>query len=298
MTDEQKKLQKQVEYTPQNYVSQYDSQVKDLYGQLANRPKFEYNAEDDQMYKAYLDRYQQLGKQAMRDSAAQTAALTGGYGNSYGAAVGQQTYDQYMQGANDKALELYQMAYGQYQDEGEDLLRRYGLAADLEGQEYARYQDSLNRQNTEYAKLTSLISATGYMPGEAELKTANMDSGTAKALQMQWAAQYPQLAFNQGIIDAEDFYAMTGKYPAGYSQGGNWYAEDNSSTEHFKTSEARGFAESIANTGGDRALAIEAMYEAGNISKAQRDYLRDMYLQNRAPANETVSSTKRTGMTR
>ena len=44
----------------------------------------------------------QQGKQAMQDTMGQAAALTGGYGSTYGQAVGQQQYDAYLQNLNDE----------------------------------------------------------------------------------------------------------------------------------------------------------------------------------------------------
>ena len=93
------------------YTSPYDQKLKDLYDSIANQKPFTYNASEDELYQQYKDRYTQLGQQAMRDTMGQAAALTGGYGSSYGQAVGQQTYDQYMLGLNDKASEMYASAY-------------------------------------------------------------------------------------------------------------------------------------------------------------------------------------------
>ena len=101
------------------YSSPYDQQLQDLYKSITERKPFEYNASDDAMYQQYKDRYMQLGQEAMRDTMGQAAALTGGYGSSYGQAVGQQQYDQYMLGLNDKASELYAQAYQRYKDEGD-----------------------------------------------------------------------------------------------------------------------------------------------------------------------------------
>lgn len=73
----------------------------------------------------------------------QAAALTGGYGNSYAQTVGQQTYQGYLQGLNDKVPELYQLALGKYQMEGDELMNKYGLLADQEQRDYGRYRDTV-----------------------------------------------------------------------------------------------------------------------------------------------------------
>lgn len=234
MTEEEKKLQEvevpKVEYTANEYKSQYESQIKDLYDKISNKPAFDfnYNAADDALYNQYLDRYVQLGKQAMRDTMGQAAALTGGYGNSYGQGVAQQAYDRYIQGANDKLGEMadraYSIQYQQYQDENDALEKQYGMLNDLEAMDYAKYMDRVAAQGDAWNKLASIIPASGYMPSEAELMAANMTTEEAKALQMQWAAMYPQLAYNQGVIDEEQHFQMTGKYPIGYTKPGSGWS--------------------------------------------------------------------------
>jgi hypothetical protein len=71
----------------------------------------------------------------------QAAALTGGYGNSYAQGVGQQAYQGYLKGLNDKIPELYQMALDSYNREGDALMQQYGLLADQEASDYSRYTD-------------------------------------------------------------------------------------------------------------------------------------------------------------
>ena len=83
------------------YDSKYDEQLADLYNQITQRKPFEYSTDDDMLYQQYLQKYTQQGQQAMRDTMGQAAALTGGYGSSYGQAVGQQTYDAYLRQLND-----------------------------------------------------------------------------------------------------------------------------------------------------------------------------------------------------
>ena len=60
------------------YESPYAAQIDKTMEQVLNRPTFEYNAADDQMWQQYLDKYQQGGKLAMKSSMGQAAALTGG----------------------------------------------------------------------------------------------------------------------------------------------------------------------------------------------------------------------------
>lgn len=121
-----------------SYSTEYSNQLNDLYNQMANRAPFSYNANDDQMYQQYLARYQQMGKQAMQDTMGQTAALTGGYANSYAQNVGQQAYDSYLQQANDAVTDYYNMALGAYNAEGDRLGQLFNLAGTMDETYYNR----------------------------------------------------------------------------------------------------------------------------------------------------------------
>lgn len=121
----------------------YGKSMEDAMQKVLNREKFQYDLNGDALYQQYKDRYMQQGKQAMMDTMGQAAALTGGYGNSYAQTVGQQTYQGYLQGLNDKVPELYQLALDRYNQEGTDLLNQYGLLSDQYEKEYGRYRDDV-----------------------------------------------------------------------------------------------------------------------------------------------------------
>ena len=67
----------------------------------------------------------------MRDTMGQAAHLTGGYGSSYGQAVGQQQYDAYLQKLGDAMPELYGAAFKRWQAEGEAMSDQLGHATAL-----------------------------------------------------------------------------------------------------------------------------------------------------------------------
>lgn len=99
----------------------------DVLNQWMNRQPFQYDMNNDALYQHYKDQYMRQGRLAMQDTIGRASALTGGYGNSYATAAGQQQYNEYLAGLNDKALELSQMAYQRYQDEGDRLKDAYGM---------------------------------------------------------------------------------------------------------------------------------------------------------------------------
>ena len=129
---------------PGAYTSKWGAELDALYDKITNRDKFKYDVYDDPMYQQYKMQYQNLGRTAMMDTMGQAAALTGGYGSSYGQSVGQQTYDAYLQSLNEVVPELYGQAYQQYRDEGTDMLNQWGLLNDREQQDYTKYRDSVS----------------------------------------------------------------------------------------------------------------------------------------------------------
>lgn len=127
------------------YNATYEGQLKELYDQIVGRKKFKYDINTDMLYQQYRQQYQDLGRLSMQDTMGQAAGMTGGYGSSYSQAVGQQQYDAYLQRLNDIVPDLYAQAYQRYSDEGDALLKQYGLLGSLADREYEQYSDAYNR---------------------------------------------------------------------------------------------------------------------------------------------------------
>ena len=125
------------------YAGKFEAQLNDIYDKIQNREAFSYDVNADPLYQNYKDQYIQGGKLAMKDTMGQAAALTGGYGNTYGQQVGQQAYNAYLQNLSAVIPELYGMAYNQYKDEGDNLKDLYAMAGQQRDQEYGRYRDEL-----------------------------------------------------------------------------------------------------------------------------------------------------------
>lgn len=116
----------------------------DVMNKILNREKFSYNLNGDALYQQYKDKYVQQGKLAMADTMGQAAAMTGGYGNSYAASVGNQAYQASLQNLNDIVPELYQLAYDRYNQEGQDLYNQYGMLSNDRSTEYGMWGDKRN----------------------------------------------------------------------------------------------------------------------------------------------------------
>lgn len=136
------------------YANSYEDEIREVYDSIVNREKFTYDVNADALYNQYKDQYVSLGKLAMQDTMGQAAMLTGGYGNSYAASVGNQAYQSYLSQLNQVVPELYGMAYDRYRQEGQDLLNQYNMLGDMRDTEYNQYLNELNQywNNVNYYK--------------------------------------------------------------------------------------------------------------------------------------------------
>ena len=139
---------------PGDYSSQYAPQITQLYDKMMNRGQFKYDMDADPLWQQYKNSYMQTGRQAMQDTVGTMAALTGGYGNSYAQAAGQQQYQQYLLGLHDQLPALQQQAFARYQQEGQDIQNQLSIAQALDDTAYGRYRDALGEWKNErnYAK--------------------------------------------------------------------------------------------------------------------------------------------------
>ena len=131
------------------WTPRYEAEIQGLLSDISNRKGFSYDMNEDQMYQQYRDQYIREGQRAMKDTAAQTAALTGGYGSTYGAIAAQQGYDNYLAALNDRVPQLEQMAYGRYTDELADKYNQLGAYQTEENRLYGQYMDALGQYNTD-----------------------------------------------------------------------------------------------------------------------------------------------------
>lgn len=119
-------------YALKDDKSGYQATINALLGDIMGA-KFTYSAEDDPRYALA----QEYARDAMKNQMAESAALSGGYGNSYAATAGQQVYNDYMEQA---AYDLEDLAYSRFQDAQAERYNRLGLLRDLDETAYSRAQ--------------------------------------------------------------------------------------------------------------------------------------------------------------
>lgn len=285
---------------PDEFESKYEDQISSILDNIMNRPKFSYTSEDmvnDDLYKMYRDQYMRQGNLAMRDTMGNAAALTGGYGNTYASAAGQQAYDNYVAQLNNKALDFYDRAYQRYADEGQNLYNQMNVVTGLDNTDYQRYRDGVNdyyndlnyyngRYNQEY----------GYDYGEYQDRVAADQWAQEFAFQKQQAAQ------EQANWEAE----MALRRQAAASSGGGRGRSSRSSSKK-KSSSSRN-----TNTIGWQEahdIYISALNEKGQktadeiMNSLEKDGLVDMYKDQRQmealgpDAAEKVKKVLSTGLT-
>ena len=214
------------------YEATYDRQLEALYDEIVNRRPFSYNINEDALYQQYKDQYVAQGKLAMQDTMGQAAALTGGYGNSYGQNLGQQAYQGYLRQLNNIVPELYSLAQNRYDQEGQKLMNQYAMLGDMADTEYGRYQDRLNqyRQDLSYAQDQA---DTAYDRGYTNWYNAYQQQRDETA-DRQWQAEFDE---DKRRYDQEWAYAM-GKTGGSGGSGGKT-GDDKASLANY----VRGFAD-------------------------------------------------------
>lgn len=239
---------------PGQYVSPYGDRINELYEQYVNRGPFNYDFNADAIYQQYKDRYTQQGKQAMQDTMASAAGLTGGYGNSYAAAAGQQEYDRYLQGLNDVIPQLAQNAYEKWQAGGDDMIKQLQLMQGMDEDAYNRSRDQLQDYYTQL----------NYLAGQ-EGDAYNRDYG---AYQDALAAYQKDRA---QALDEAEFEAKYGYKPddANVSQG---YAAALRNAAQMTAQDALAYLTSMAQNGYITPEEADYIYQAelagGKLAKA------------------------------
>ena len=139
----EKLLSEQLQSKPQKTESTWQEQLKNIISEIANRKDFSYDMNGDALYQQYKDKYIQQGKMAMQDAMGQAAAMTGGYGNSYAATVGNQAYQAQLNNLNDIIPELYQMALDRHNLKTNEMYKEYAMLNDQVTADYNKYLDDL-----------------------------------------------------------------------------------------------------------------------------------------------------------
>ena len=242
---------------PGSWSDPYRDQYMGYLNQYENRDPFSYDFNSDALYQQYKDQYIQQGQMAMMDTMGQAAAMTGGYGNSYAQTVGQQAYNQQLNQLNAIMPELYDRAYGIYQQEGQDLLNMYNAYLGLSNQSYNQYLGEVDNYYKQLGAAQDYANALYNKEyGEWTDKT-KMDFDTWSA---NTGLSFDEWAAKTGIISDENNTLMNQKFQASENQKDrDFQSSENAKSQAFTAEQNRKNREAEIEAAAIKAAADQGM---------------------------------------
>jgi len=131
-------------------------QMQGYLKQIQDKGSYQFKPEESGLWQAYKDQYVNAGQRAMKDTMGQAAGLTGGYGNTYAQAAGQQQYNQYLTQLNAMLPQVAEQERAAWNADLDALYRQMDAAGDMYSRLYAKERDALADQRyadeLEYAR--------------------------------------------------------------------------------------------------------------------------------------------------
>jgi len=161
---------------PMAYQNPYATQQQQTLNNLLGQQPFNYDVNTDALYQQIKDNYIKQGRQAMMNTQGAAAALTGGYGNSYGAMAGQQAYQESLGNLSAQIPELYQLAYQKYLNGEQSQRQNLEALRGLDETEYGRYQAEVQQYDAKledaYKKVKAASGGSGLWSFDKLMKYA------------------------------------------------------------------------------------------------------------------------------
>lgn len=288
----------------------YSDKIKQLAAQIETTKDFQYDANMDPQYQAIKKQYEAAGKLAMKDTLAQSATLTGGYGNSYGQTAGQAVYNDYMKQANDTIPDLYAAAYNMHNDKINNMRDNLSMYQSLEDSEYNKKQNNianlLNRlqyyQGASTQEDEKALAMLEY--NLSQQKAANSGSGSGSGGSSKSSGSKKSKNTSSGGL---------GGGTAGFGLGNSGInnGDVNSMPESKNTEKSKNYGNILAQVdvkllapsngtsyGPEAALNfITQQYKKGNITEAEKEYLEDHVVTYSTKNNYTINTLKLTADT-
>lgn len=132
-------------YQSMSYQSPYAEQIKTMYDQIVNAPKFDPNSiYDTPEYSALESKYKRLGDTAMGDTMAQASSMTGGRLNSWATSAASQAKNSYNQQFTNLIPQMQANARANYDKEMNQRMGILDMLMGMDNTEYGRWSDDLN----------------------------------------------------------------------------------------------------------------------------------------------------------
>lgn len=163
-------------------------------------------------------------------------ALGSEYNRDFGNLRGQQAQAQVEQDRQIANIEAQYRLQVQQAIADNDLARAAALV-DEANNRVNQLSRAYQMQQEDLGNQAALLASGGDYSGYQNLFGLSDDQ--TGMLQTQWAAQNPDLAYQSGMIDPEQYHAITGKYPRGYGGGGGgrynkpWYERMKDERDEF-----------------------------------------------------------------
>lgn len=279
---------------PPGYSSKYRERLDGILGSILDRGDFKYSLNADPLYRQYREQYIKNGERAMEDTVGKVSALSGGYGSSYAATAGMQSYSNELSKLNSVALDLRDRAYSVYKDKGDALYDAASLLRSLDGDDYKKYRDTVSDYYSDgdylYKKLKNM-SDSEYEKFLDEVKAWENDR---KFSYEQYIDETERQQYEEGMAfkreeakrqqaNADRNYALALKklYSSGSSGGSSKKpSSKKSSSGDSKADYPRTYSEFVKETGKSNIMTEKEFSLRENAIKSYGDYesyLKKMY---------------------
>ena len=119
--------------------------------QIASK-KFNYDPNKDPLYAAYKKQNEESAGLIAEDVLGSYASMTGGIPSSYAVSAAGDAVSRHRKQADDKMIDLYQLAYDKFSDEKNDLYKQFELESYLDERDYNR---AFNEESRDYDRFWS-----------------------------------------------------------------------------------------------------------------------------------------------
>ena len=157
LTDARGELERYEQTKPADYQSKYQGQINDVMSKLNDLGEYDYDPAADTAYQQYKSQYAQKAKLANQNAQANSSAMTGGYGSSYGTQAGQKAYAATMDDLDSVLDGLTAQNRAEYNTKKSGLQEQLSGLQSAEQNDYAKYQkdysqwqDGLSYRQNEY----------------------------------------------------------------------------------------------------------------------------------------------------
>lgn len=157
LTNARDELERYEQTKPADYQSKYQGQINDVMSKLNDLGEYDYDPAADTAYQQYKSQYAQKAKLANQNAQANSSAMTGGYGSSYGTQAGQKAYAATMDDLDSVLDGLAAQNRAEYNTKKSGLQEQLSGLQSAERNDYAKYQkdysqwqDGLSYRQNEY----------------------------------------------------------------------------------------------------------------------------------------------------